>query len=268
MVDHVLIVGNDQVDSVTIRRELALGPGDPLGLDDVAESRRRLNALGMFRRLDIREFSHGRYEQRDLIIEVEEAPATSVAYGAGLEVSQRLRRSSTAGGGAAVERIEFAPRGSFEIGRRNLWGKNRSINLFSRVSLRRKNDPFSQGVVDAAPTLGFNEYRLLSTYREPRSFGLGWDVLMSGFIEQAIRPSFDLFSRGVTAQVTRQVGDVLSTTIGYRLGENDTSNRQLDLEDSNIVDRLFPEVRLSSFRVSQHRDTCILYTSPRPRDRG
>lgn len=255
VVDHVLIVGNDQVDSVTIRRELALGPGDPLGLDDVAESRRRLNALGMFRRLDIREFSHGRYEQRDLIIEVEEAPATSVAYGAGLEVSQRLRRSSTAGGGAAVERIEFAPRGSFEIGRRNLWGKNRSINLFSRVSLRRKNDPFSQGVVDAAPTLGFNEYRLLSTYREPRSFGLGWDVLMSGFIEQAIRPSFDLFSRGVTAQVTRQVGDVLSTTIGYRLGENDTSNRQLDLEDSNIVDRLFPEVRLSSFRVSQHRDT-------------
>ena len=255
VVDHVLIVGNNQVDSATIRRELSLGPGDPLGLDDVAESRRRLNALGMFRRLDIREFSHGRYEQRDLIVEVEEAPATSVAYGAGLEVSQRLRRSSTAGGGAAVERIEFAPRGSFQIGRRNLWGKNRSINLFSRVSLRRKNDPFSQGVVDAAPTLGFNEYRLLGTYREPRSFGLGWDILMSGFIEQAIRPSFDLFTRGVTAQVTRQVGDVLSTTVGYRLGENDTSNRQLDLEDSNIVDRLFPEVRLSSFRVSQHRDT-------------
>ena len=255
VVDHVLIVGNRQVDSETIRREIALRPGDPLGFDDVTETRRRLNALGMFRRLDIREFSHGQVEQRDVIIEVEEAPATSLAYGGGLEVSQRLRRDSRNEGSAAVERIEFAPRASFEIGRRNLWGKNRSINLFTRVSLRRKSDSFNRELTAPAGKLGFNEYRILGTYREPRSLGLGWDVLVSGFVEQAIRQSFDLFTRGVTAQVTKQTGDTTSTTVGYRLGNNDTSNRQLDLEDSNIVDRLFPEVRLSAFRVSRHRDT-------------
>ena len=60
IVDHVLIVGNEQVDTETIRQELTIASGSPLGLDDVAEIRRRLNALGMFRRLDIREFSHGR----------------------------------------------------------------------------------------------------------------------------------------------------------------------------------------------------------------
>ena len=145
LVDHVLIVGNRQVDAATIRREVALTPGEPLGLDDVAETRRRLNALGMFRRLDIREFSHGRFDRRDVIIEVEEAAATRLAYGGGFEVSQRLRREVRAAGSQAVERIEFAPRGSFEIGRRNLWGRNRSLDLFTRVSVRRKNDPVPAG---------------------------------------------------------------------------------------------------------------------------
>ena len=255
LVDHVLIVGNRQVDAATIRREVTLIPGEPLGLDDVAETRRRLNALGMFRRLDIREFSHGRFDRRDVIIEVEEAAATRLAYGGGFEVSQRLRREIRAAGSQAVERIEFAPRGSFEIGRRNLWGRNRSLDLFTRVSVRRKNDPLPPVEAATGSALGFNEYRVLATYREPRTIGRDWDVLVSGFVEQAIRPGFDLFSRGVTAQLTRSYGAVTGTAIGYRLGNNDTSNRELNREDENIVDRLFPNVRLSSFTASQVLDT-------------
>ena len=255
LVDHVLIVGNRQVDAATIRREVTLIPGEPLGLDEVAETRRRLNALGMFRRLDIREFSHGRFDRRDVIIEVEEAAATRLAYGGGFEVSQRLRREVRAAGSQAVERIEFAPRGSFEIGRRNLWGRNRSLDLFTRVSVRRKNDPVQPVQAATGGALGFNEYRVLSTYREPRAIGRDWDVLVSGFVEQAIRPGFDLFSRGVTAQLTRSSGVATGTAIGYRLGNNDTSNRELNREDENIVDRLFPNVRLSSFTASRVLDT-------------
>lgn len=255
LVDHVLIVGNRQVDTDTIRREVTLVPGEPLGLDDVAETRRRLNALGMFRRLDIREFSHGRFDRRDVIVEVEEAAATRLAYGGGFEVSQRLRREVRAARSQAVERIEFAPRGSFEIGRRNLWGRNRSIDLFTRVSVRRKNDPLLLEQAATGGALGFNEYRVLATYREPRAVGRDWDVLVSGFVEQAIRPGFDLFSRGVTAQVTRSSGVATGTAVGYRLGNNDTSNRELNREDENIVDRLFPNVRLSSFTASQVLDT-------------
>lgn len=254
LVDHVLIVGNRQVATAAIRREVALTPGEPLGLDDVAETRRRLNALGMFRRIDVREFSHGRFDRRDVIIEVEEAPATTLAYGGGFELSQRLRREVRAAGSRAVERIEFAPRGSFAIGRRNLWGRNRSLDLFTRVSVRRKNDPLPPGPASGG-ALGFNEYRVLATYREPRAVGRDWDVLVSGFVEQAIRPGFDLFSRGVTAQVTRSPGAGAGAAVGYRLGNNDTSNRELNREDEDIVDRLFPNVRLSSFTASRVLDT-------------
>ena len=255
LIEHILVVGNAEVESETIRRELAIEMGQPLGLADVAESRRRLNALGLFRRIDIREFSHGGGNRRDVVVVVEEAPATTLGYGGGFEVSQRLRRETDAEGNQAIERIEFAPRGFFEIGRRNLWGKNRSINLFTRVSVRRKNGPADSAAATQARSLGFNEYRILATYREPRTFGLAWDILVNGFVEQAIRPGFDLFSRGLNAEIHRQLTPTISASVSYGLGQNNTTNKQLDPEDEPLVDRLFPEVRLSAFSGSLLRDT-------------
>ena len=254
-VEHVLVVGNRRVSAESVRREIPIAPGMPLGLDEVAETRRRLNALGIFRRIDVREFSHGRRDRRDVIIEVEEAPATRVAYGAGLEGSQRLRRRTGAGTSRAVEHIELAPRGFFEIGRRNLFGGNRSLDFFTRASFRRKNDPADPELAQRTRMLGFNEYRVLGTYREPRTFGLGWDVLVQGFMEQAIRPGFDLASRGGMAQFTRQPSAGPRTTVGYRFGMNETTNEELSREDSDIVDRLFPDVRLSTLSFGRVRDS-------------
>ena len=125
VVEHVLVVGNRRIADSTVLDELTLRPGEPWGRDEEAESRRRLAALGLFRGIDIFGLSHGAGNRRDVVIVVEEAPATRVGYGGGLEVSQRLRASE---GGAAVEELEFAPRGFFQIGRSNLWGKNRSID--------------------------------------------------------------------------------------------------------------------------------------------
>lgn len=257
LIDHVLIVGNEQISSSTIRRELALEEGQPLGLASVAETRRRLNEMGLFRRIDIREFSHGGGSRRDVVIIVEEAPATRLGYGGGVEVSQRLRRGTddTLGVSQAVERIEFAPRGFVQIGRRNLWGKNRSVDLFTRVSVRRKNDPVDPADSEQGTGFGFNEYRILGTYTEPRAFGRVWDLFVTGFIEQGIRPGFDLFSRGVNAEAVRQLSSSLSTSVAYNWGKNDTSNIQLSPEDVPLVDRLYEKVRLSSFSGGLVRDT-------------
>lgn len=255
IIEHILVVGNNAVESQTIRREIALREGGPLGLADVVESRRRLNALGLFRRVDFREFSHGAGNRRDVVLVVDEAPATRLAYGGGLELSQRLRRMTDKVGSQAVERIEFAPRGFFEIGRRSLGGKNRSIDLFTRISLRRQKNPTDPAAAAESSSFGFNEYRILGTYREPRTFGLPWDVLITGYVEQAIRSGFDLFSRGLNAQIRRGFGPATSANISYRLGQNDTSNKELNPADEPLVDRLFPEVLLSSFSGGVVRDT-------------
>lgn len=249
IVDHVLVVGTNQIGPSTVRAEVTLRPGEPLGVDDEIETRRRLNALGLFRRVDILTLSHGGGGRRDVVVVVEEAPATSVGYGGGVEVTQRLRASDA---GAAAERLELAPRGFFEIGRRNLWGKNRSLDLFTRVSVRRKDD------LDA-PTpmssLGFNEYRLLLNYREPRAFGRAGDLLISGFIEQTIRPSFDLFGQGVNVELRRAIGYSMTGSVGYRYGQNRLTNAQFLEEEAPLVDRLFPTVTLSTFASGLVRDT-------------
>ena len=249
VVEHVLVVGNRRIADSTVLDELTFRPGEPWGRDEEAESLRRLTALGLFRGIDIFGLSHGAGNRRDVVIVVEEAPATRVGYGGGLEVSQRLRARE---GGAAAERLEFAPRGFFQIGRSNLWGKNRSIDLFTRVSVRRKDD------VDAdvpRSSFGFNEYRVLLNYREPRAFGQSGDLFVSGFIEQVIRPSFDLFSRGVNVELQRAIDFTMTGSVGYIYGQNRVTNEQIQAEDVPLVDRLFPTVTLSSFSGGLIRDT-------------
>ena len=255
LIEHVLIVGNDSIDSAAIRREVTLRADEPLNLAEVAETRRRLNAMGLFRRIDIREFSHGGRGQQDVVIMVDEAPATRIGYGGGLEASVRLRREATIDGSQAVERLEFAPRGFFQIGRGNLWGKNRSVDLFTRVSLRRKSDSVESTQNAARSTLGFNEYRIVGTYQEPRVRGLGWDGFVTGFVEQAIRPGFDLFRRGVNAQVRRRLTSTILASLDYGWGQNNTTNKELNAADEPLVDRLFPQVRLSTFSVGLVHDT-------------
>ena len=80
-------------------------------------------------------------------------------------------------GGGAEERVEFAPRGFFDVGRRNIGGKNRSVNVYTRASLRPKS-PEPDGT--ERDGFGFSEYRLVGTFREPRAFGVNADLSLTG----------------------------------------------------------------------------------------
>ncbi len=252
IVDHVLIVGNVRTDPKLIQREIALKPGQPLGLADLIESRRRIAALGLFRRVQITEISHAGSSKHDLLITVEEAPSTTVGYGGGLEVSRRLQQASETGG--AEERLELAPRGFFEIGRRNLGGRNRSVNLFTRLSLR----PESTAARDTGDgsRFGFEEYRVVGTYREPRSFGLRSDVIITGAIEQGIRSSFNFARKGVNAEVLYRLRP--GVRLGGRYSFSTTKTFDVTFADEGeqvTIDRLFPQVRVSSFSGAISWDT-------------
>ncbi len=251
-VDHVLVVGNEKTKIETIRREVQLKPGDPLGFEGVAESQRRISALGLFRRVRISEIDHGAEGRRDLVVTVEEAPATTVGYGGGVEVARRLVRTTS--DGSPEERIEFAPRGFFEIGRRNLFGHNRSVNLFTRVSLRLRSDPVltSDG---SEPATDFNEYRVLGTYRQPKLFR-DVDFLATGFAEQAARTSFDFNRRGARLELGRRLNQRVSLSVRYSLDRTETFNETFTSgEDARLIDRLFPRVRLSTVSSTIIRDT-------------
>ena len=249
IVDQILIIGNAHTDSDVILSELQFRPGQPLGLQDQFESRRRLSALGLFRRVRIAELPHGSSNEHDVLVTVEEAPETSIGYGAGLEGAQTLQ--ATGEGGQAEEKLEFAPRGFFDITRSNLFGANRSINLYTRVGFRRQTtaDP------DAEQTrFGFVEYRVATTYRQPRFFGPN-NLTVTGIVEQGSRTSFNFARRGFNIDVIRRLSSTLRVSGRYSLSSTRTFDERLSEEDQATIDRLFPRVRLSGFSGAVAHDT-------------
>ena len=258
IVDHVIIVGNDRTSTETIERALLLKPGQPLGYSARIESQQRLAALGLFRRVTIEEARHTGGARRDVLVQVEEAPPLTVGIGGGIEGGFRLR--PTGEGGRAEERFELAPRGFFEISRRNLWGKNRSINLFTRVSFRSRDvsasegGPPVEGEVDASRP-GFNEYRVLATFREPRVFNTAADVLVTGILDQAIRSSFNFITREARAEVGVRLSPRYSLAGRYSYQHTRLFDERFTDSEKPLIDRIFPQVRLSKMSGTAIRDT-------------
>jgi outer membrane protein insertion porin family len=236
-IDHVLIVGNVRTSAGTIEQALNLKAGDPLSTSAVNDAQARLAALGLFRRTTINELRHGGETQRDLLVTVEEAPATTIGYGGGFEVQQIVTSDPA---GVATTSLEFAPRASFELGRRNLFGKNRSANLFASVAEH----------LNSLPT----EYQLLGTFREPRLFDTAADAFVTATVEQVNRTSFTFTQASATATVARHLTRAVSASTSYQIQKTDVFREQLGA-DQLLIDRVFPNVRLSSFAGSVIRDT-------------
>jgi outer membrane protein assembly complex protein YaeT len=256
LVDHILIAGNFRTRTETIERELQIKEGEPLSTGAVNSSRSRLSALGLFRRVDITELRHGNETTRDLLVTVEEAPPTTVAFGGGVEGRLRVVRRAE-DGGIAAEKFEVAPRASFEIGRRNVFGKNRSVNLVTSLSLHPKDSPFflGQAPSTSSGSFGFPEYRIQGTYREPQLFNTAFDSLVTGAVEQQIRSSFNFARKSLTAQASRLVARKVALSGSYQLQFTKLLDVAVDPVNQPIIDRVFASVRLSSFLVSGGYDT-------------
>jgi outer membrane protein insertion porin family len=257
IVDHVIISGNRRISTETIEREILLRPGEPYGEAARVRSRANLARLELFRRIQIEALAHSGETRRDVLVRVEESPSTTIDLLAGLEGGYFVR--PTAEGGLAEDRFEATPRGSFQITRRNLWGKNRIISLFTRVSLRTRD----QQTVDVEPgqppiqsSYGFHEYRVLASYREPRIFRTNAEMLTTGIVEQAFRPSFNFARKVVQAQIGNRLSDLYTVTGAYQFQRTRLFDiRAPEDDEAWLIDRLFPQVRLSKFSGTVFRDS-------------
>jgi outer membrane protein assembly factor BamA len=252
VLDRVIIVGNRRVSQATILAAVApLKQGQAIGTADRIDLQQRLASLGLFRRINIAEAPHADGELgTDLVITVEESPATTIAPGAGIEAGFRQR---SAAGGGTVSKLEVSPRASLEFGRSNLWGKNRSLSLFSGVSLRPIDDPGNP--TRDGKCCGFSEYRVITSFREPRLFGWNADGLVSVSAEQAIRSSFNFSRRAGSLQMLRRFTRLTTYVASYSLQRVELSNQRIEENDQLLVDRLFPQIRLSVLSSSLLHDT-------------
>ena len=256
IVDHIIITGNDKTKPETILEELELREGEPLSASAFTNSRTKLLRLGLFRGLDMDIVEHPGQAQRDIRINVEEADRTTFGIGGGVEATLRAR--PTGPNGTAEDHLDLAPRGEFEIGRRNLWGSNRSVNLFARVSLRStdvlQSDTTTGDQTESNP--GFNEFRVIGTFREPRLFNTRAELLVTGAVEQAIRTSFNFARRIARAEVGRPLTPTISVTGRYSFEKTKLFDEIFEEDEKPLlIDKLFPQVRLSKLAGSLIVDT-------------
>jgi outer membrane protein assembly complex protein YaeT len=255
-VEHIVITGNDKTKEQTILDELEIRADQPLGENALSNSRTKLQRLGLFRRIDIDVVEHPGDPRRDVLIAVQEADRTTLGYGGGVEATLRAR--PTGPGGAAEDHLDLAPRGEFEIGRRNLWGSNRSVNLFTRVSLRSTDVLRTDTQATEQPiksNVGFNEFRVIGTFREPRLFRGRSELLATGIVEQAIRTTFNFSRRIARAEVGTQVTRALSLTGRYSFEKTKLFDEIFAPDETLLIDKLFPQVRLSKLAGSLIFDT-------------
>jgi outer membrane protein insertion porin family len=249
-VDHILIAGNVRTSAETIERELQLKPGDPLSLEAEYESQRRLAALQLFRRApQLTELRHGDESRRDLLVTVEEAEPTTIGYGGGMEGRLRVVDSEVEGG-PAEQKFELAPRAFVDLGRRNLFGTNRSANFFASISLHPEASSSSSRL-----GYGLTEYRVLATLREPRLLDTPIDGVLNGTFEQQIRSSFNFSRQSATAQAARRLTNSVGVSGAYQLQRTRVFDNKTETEDQLLIDRIFTQVRLSSFSVQAFYDT-------------
>ena len=258
IIEQIIITGNDKTKTRTILDELEIHEGEPLGESARENSRIKLNRLGLFRRISIEPVVHPGEATLDVHIDVQEADRTTLGYGGGVEATLRAR--PTGPGGTAEDHLDLAPRGEFEIGRRNLWGSNRSVNLFTRVSLRSTDVLQTDTSSTDQPTEnnpGFNEFRVIGTFREPRLFFSDRaELLVTGIVEQAIRTTFNFSRRIVRGEVVTHMTPALTLSGRYSFEKTKLFDEIFpDNEKPVLIDKLFPEVRLSKLAGSFIYDT-------------
>ena len=247
LVGEITVIGNEDIKLAAIMEEITLKPGQPLSTERLEESATRLRQMGVFSRVRIQEEPRLPGETiANLVVLVEEAPARTIGGGGGLEVRSLPRESV---GGGFEDYLDFSPRAFFEIGRRNLGGRNRSINFFSRVSFIAPDDQATDG-----RGLGFGEYRITATYRERRAFRTDTDLIGGVTLEQARRATFDFIRQALNGEGLRRLSPTVTLFGRYSLEFTELLNEKIDPADRPLIDRRFPQVRLSILATGLLRD--------------
>jgi outer membrane protein assembly complex protein YaeT len=242
MVQDVRVIGNHRVESRAILEVMTLKPGQPLGAAATLQSRQNVVDMSGFRSVSITdEPSITDETRRHVIVTVDEAPATALIWGVGILVDRRLSNGQ--------QQLDIGPRGSFEITRQNLGGRNRSIDFFTRLGLRSNPNctiPPGQEVCDQQPGFGFFNYRTSTTYREYRAFFSRTDLVLVATAERDVQSHFNYTRQSLQASLVRRFTTPLTVTAGYALRFTDVFDDSIPPDERLLIDKLFPQVRLST----------------------
>jgi outer membrane protein assembly complex protein YaeT len=213
-VDRVIISGLSVTKASAVRQLVSVESGAPLSPVAILDTRQQLVASGLFKSVNVEVMPPDPTTNRsDVLVSVEEGPRTSFAYGFGFEEQQLLRAE-------------------VEVTRRNLFGRNRTVSVFTRASFRGG--------------------RFITTYRQPDSIVRNLPLFVSLYLEEEQRPSFSYNRAGVGLQISKRLGDSQNLFFRYRFDNTETFDLgELSIED---VDRRFRPVRIGAVSAASVTD--------------
>lgn len=175
-VGTIVVAGLSDTRESVVRRELLIQKGEPLGAQKLVDSQRRLAALGLFQRVNLRELDPEDGDSRSVLVTAEESARTTLGYGLG------------------YAELEGA-RASLEVTRRNLFGLDRTLTLFGRYGTRAN--------------------RVFASFREPYLLGRRQELFLTSFREEESRAGFGFARLGTLVQTARALTTRTSLILRY-----------------------------------------------------
>ena len=216
-----------------------------------------MSALGLFRRVRITELDHGVPSRRDVLVTVEEAPATTLGYGGGVEGGRACVRA----GATATARREVRDRAArvrrVRPAQPVRHATSRSTCSLARVCGHAPRRPTSSRARSRRAATRFRDYRAARHLSLAARVRHASDLLVTGFHRAGTPIELQLHAPRRTRRADAPAVARASAVSGRYVIERDRrcSKQRLDPEDKPLIDRLFPQVRLSTFSGALIRDT-------------
>ncbi|MDQ2866811.1 MAG: outer membrane protein assembly factor BamA [Verrucomicrobiota bacterium] len=174
-VQRVLINGNTRTKDKVIRREVLIAPGDIYNTVRVDVSKKRLDNLGFFAKVDTYPIDTGVEGRKDLEIQVEEKRTGSLNFGGGFSTVDSLL--------AFVELTQ----GNFDIANYpSFIGGGQKFRIRIQLGTQRKDAEVSltePWFLDRPISLGgsifYHESNYLSSVYDQRNYGASWELRKS-----------------------------------------------------------------------------------------
>ncbi|MBD3413281.1 MAG: BamA/TamA family outer membrane protein [Candidatus Aminicenantes bacterium] len=212
LIKNIVIAGNKITRRNTILREVLLQPGDYARYDEIRATKRRLENLGIFSKVEIEEVSL-EPGSRNLLINVREGKRNYVSLGVGLETKNEPRSFQ------AWDSI-IRPRGTVELIRGNIFGTGAHLSAVGQLSLKEK-----RGVV---------------SWEQPYLFGIPVDTYLNAWLERESRKSYGFDRRGISLSAIKPLVRDENKLFMMTLRFARTSLFELKISESEVDRQFFP----------------------------
>ncbi|NQT78799.1 MAG: outer membrane protein assembly factor BamA [Candidatus Aminicenantes bacterium] len=188
-IGNIVITGNVASKRKTILREIRIKEGDYAFYDRISESKRRLERLGIFTKVEIEEIPISS-ERENLVVSVREGERNYASLGVGLETESEPQTF-------AIWNNLLRLRGTGEYIRSNIFGSGAQLSLVGQFSLKEKRGVFS--------------------WEQPYFFGIPLQTYLNVWLEQDERKSFTYDRQGVSLTAIKPIAEniLFLTTLRY-----------------------------------------------------